>query len=360
MIAEKVITENRQPGNYQRLGLLGKGRLAEVWLARQLNLGFAVALKIIPDKHGNKLITQFEKEVEWLARLEHPNILTPVDYGHTGDYLYLAMPLAPGGSLESRLNNRRFSRDEAFQLFDQLLDGLTFAHSNGIIHRDLKPSNLLFLTRDNNRLVITDFCLANTLSLNEDISLTLTGTLTGSPEYMAPEQFLGQTGQASDQYSAGVILFELLTGQKLYRGNTAWELGMRHTNDPLPFPHSQVPESLEPFFATALNKSPERRFKNIQEMRTAFYRAVSRLSAGKPAADLPISGASQQDNASLCLAATGQPSSNGFTLPAARPVKTGRNRNLTRNFVICLMVLLIGLLCLVLITQPQVFLWLRA
>ncbi len=118
--------------------------MAEVWLARQVHMNFAVALKIIADSQGNKLLRQFEHEVAALARLEYPNMLTPVDYGNTEDYLYLAMPLAIGGSLKTRFADRPFNQTEVWQLFDQILAGLDFAHSNGVIHGDLKPANILF------------------------------------------------------------------------------------------------------------------------------------------------------------------------------------------------------------------------
>ncbi len=370
MAAEELICKNTRLGNYQLLNRIGKGHLAEVWAARQTGLGLTVALKVIADKQGNNLIGQFEKEAASLAQLEHPNILNPVDYGYTGEYLYLAMPLAPGGTLEERQKIRRFSRAEAFQIFDQLLAGLAFAHSKGVIHGDLKPSNILFLTGDFNRLALTDFGLANTLRLNEDISLTLTGTITGAPEYMAPEQFTGQTSQASDQYAAGVILFELLTGQQLYQGATTWELGMRHTNDPLPLPHPDLPASLEPFFATALNKSPQRRFKNIPEMRAAFARAVARLSAEKPVI-LPSNPTyaaigqnlyPQQPPATRFTDTSPAPRVLALPAPAkARPSKAGvvrrsRNGHIQRNLLLFLAALLVVLASLWLILQPQILL----
>jgi serine/threonine-protein kinase PpkA len=365
MIAEKIISDSKQPGNYELLNLVGKGRLAEVWLARQVHLNFAVALKIITDRRGNKLLRQFEQEVDVLARLEHPNILTPVDYGNTGDYLYLAMPLATGGSLKTRLTDSQFSQTEALQLFDRILVGLDFAHSNGIIHGDLKPANILFLTHDLTRPVISDFGLSNTLNLNEDISLTLTGSITGSPEYMAPEQFTGHTGQASDQYAAAVILFELLTGQNLYQGNTAWELGMRHTNDPLPLPHRRIPACLELFFATALNKSPDRRFKNTKEMRAAFYKAISQPSPlhSENPVELPSSTNFNTVNKTTYKQTGIRPSAELTLTPGCRVVPevfpaTGRARKDKRkrermlSFYFFLMVLLMALICLLL---PQIF-----
>ncbi len=272
--------ENKQLGAYRVVALIGRGRLSDVWLANHTALNHDLALKVIRDQQDNGLIQRFESEARLLAALEHPNILPIIDYGHTDGYLYLAMPYVGGGSLQERLERQPMPPGEAFDLFEQALTGLAFAHRQGILHRDLKPGNILLYPTG--RAVLADFGLANTMNLNENIALTMTGTVIGSPAYMAPEQFLGQSEARSDLYSMAVILFELLTGQPLYRGESGWEIGMRQMNDPLPLPHPAIPECFEKFFTKALQKRPAQRFADAAQMLAAFQRAVNQFSVARP------------------------------------------------------------------------------
>ena len=258
------------------VALIGKGRMAETWLAHQVLLQHDVAVKVIDDSQDNRRSMRFEQEVRSIAQLDHPNILPVIDYGNAEGYLYLVMPYVGGGSLQEHLRRTSLSWGHSLNIVEQVLSGLAYAHRKGIVHGDLKPGNILMYP--DNRAVLADFGLATTLNINEDISLTLTGTIIGSPEYMAPEQFLGQSGVGSDLYSVGVILYQLLTGQTPYTGGSAWELGMRHLNDPLPLPNELLTDGFADFFAKALRKRPNQRFSSADEMLNAFRRAAEQLN----------------------------------------------------------------------------------
>lgn len=267
--------ENKEFGTYRLLNLIGNGPTAQVWLANHTILNRSVVLKLLCDPESTRL-ERFRQEVQLLGQLEHPNILPVVDYGPTEGYLYIVMPLVAGGTLQEYLRHQSLSRGHAFEVFGQLLNGLSQAHRKGIVHANLKPSNVML--HADGRVAITDFGLAATLGMNEDVSKTLTGTVLGSPEYMAPEQFLGNSELRSDLYSSGVVLYELLTGHPPYEGTSAWELGMRHLNDPLPLPHPLIPASFESFFTRALHKRPARRFDSVEEMALAFRNAAAQVS----------------------------------------------------------------------------------
>ncbi len=270
--------ENKQLGAYKLISLIGKGGMAQVWLANQITLNREVAIKIIPESNDNNdeshLMERFDREARSIARLEHPAILPVIDYGNAEGYLYLVMPYLRGGSLQDRIKREPLVRAQAFEIFEQVLNGLAFAHRHGILHRDLKPANILLYP--DGRAVIADFGVAK--ALNDDMSLTQTGLTVGSPEYMAPEQFMGRADFTSDLYSMGVILYRLLTGRALYTGTTTWEIGLRHMNDPLPLPSQFIPPQLEGFLAKALNKRSELRFATADEMAAALHQAVSQLS----------------------------------------------------------------------------------
>ncbi len=266
---------NKQLGSYQLLALIGKGGMAEVWSGTQLSLNREVAIKVIPNKKDElRLAERFEREAHAVAQLDHPAILPVIDYGSTDEYLYLIMPYVRGGSLLERIRREPLSRMQALRIFEQTLSGLSYAHRQGIIHRDLKPGNILLY--QDNRAVIADFGVAKTLK--EDVSLTQTGVAVGSPEYMAPEQFMGQTTVRTDLYSMGVILYQLLTGRPLYSGTTSWEIAMRHMNDPLPLPHPLIPLPLEQFLNKALQKRPEARFASAEDMEAGLHQAIIHLS----------------------------------------------------------------------------------
>jgi serine/threonine protein kinase len=271
--------EGLQLGGYRLISLLGKGGMAEVWLAEQVVLNRKVAVKVIRETTEavdiKIQVARFSREAQTLAQLDHVNILPVIDYGSAQDYLYLVTPYVPGGSLLGQLKRSWVSGSQALDICQDILAGLSYAHQKGIIHRDLKPGNIL-LRDGGGRAVIADFGVAKIE--NDTLSLTQHGMIIGSPEYMAPEQFLGHSYYSSDLYSLSVLLYQMFSGHVPYRGTNATEIGMRHLTDQIPLPNPQVPEPLGQFLHKALQKMPENRFTTAESMQAALLEVKGLLN----------------------------------------------------------------------------------
>ena len=196
-------------GRFKLERLLGRGGMSEVWLAGDLELERPVAVKLLS---AGGTAPRFEREARSAASLSHPNIVGVFDYGEFEGRLYLVLEYVPGGTLDERLSAAMpapLPDEQTATIAPDLAAGLAHAHAHGIIHRDLKPSNVLF--DGEGRAKIADFGVARALS---DATLTTTGAVVGTAQYMAPEQASGgEVGPESDVYAFGVILFQLLTGR---------------------------------------------------------------------------------------------------------------------------------------------------
>lgn len=200
-------------GNYEIVSKLGKGGMATVYRARQVTMQRDVAIKVMSaDLSADpEFVARFEREAHVIARLEHPRILPVHDFGHEGELFYLVMRLVEGESLYYRLKRGPLPLKTAARFVGQIGEALDYAHAEGVIHRDLKPNNILIDQWDN--LYLMDFGLAKMLASAQ--SLTQSGTVLGTPAYMAPEQaeMSGlDVDTRADVYSLGVLLYELLTG----------------------------------------------------------------------------------------------------------------------------------------------------
>ncbi|MBZ0269991.1 serine/threonine protein kinase, partial [bacterium] len=198
---------------------IGRGGMASVYRAHQGSVGREVALKIIPLGRAGLIDETFQRrfarEAKLIASLEHIHILPVYDYGITEDAAYLAMRLLRGGTLADRLHDGPLDTETAAELFHQLASGLHYAHRKGVIHRDLKPSNILL--DDSGNVLLADFGLAKLAG--ENVDATRSGTVVGTPAYMSPEQATGRpVDQRSDVYSAGLVLYEMLTGRPPFDG----------------------------------------------------------------------------------------------------------------------------------------------
>jgi eukaryotic-like serine/threonine-protein kinase len=192
-------------GRFRLERLLGRGGMSEVWLADDLELERPVAVKLLSSAGT---APRFEREARSAASLSHPNIVGVFDYGHFEGRPYLVLEYVPGGTLAERLS-APVPGEQVTEIAGDIAAGLAHAHEHGIVHRDLKPSNVLF--DGEGRAKIADFGVARALS---DATLTTTGAVVGTAQYMAPEQASGgEVGPESDVYAFGVILFELLTGR---------------------------------------------------------------------------------------------------------------------------------------------------
>ena len=198
------------------LELIGAGGMGAVYKARQPQLDRFVALKILShDLSGDPtFVERFNREARVLARLSHPNIVGIHDFGTAGPYCFLTMELVDGVNLRQAMQAGRFTPTEALAMVQHLCSALEFAHAEGILHRDIKPENILIDSKG--RVKIADFGIAKLVGEDreQDFTLTLQGSVLGSPHYMAPEQIEtpGDVDQRADIYSLGVVLYEMLTG----------------------------------------------------------------------------------------------------------------------------------------------------
>ncbi len=267
--------------------------MAVVYRAFDTRLERDVAVKFIRREAFSpemlaRVMERFEREAKTLGRLTHPNIVPVIDFGEHEGAPYLVMPYLPGGTLKDKLGRPMPAR-QAARLLVPVADALTFAHNLGIIHRDVKPANIL-LTGDE-RAMITDFGIAKLLLDHDGGTLTGTGVGIGTPEYMAPEQGLGQPvdGRA-DIYALGVVFYELVTGARPYSADTPMAVVLKHVTDPLPRARDfapDLPEQAEKILLKAMAKRPEDRYQRMEE----FAQALDDLAEGRPLreiANIPV------------------------------------------------------------------------
>jgi serine/threonine-protein kinase len=257
---------------YKILTAAGRGGMGYVYRARHLGLAKDVALKVLAagaDKHGDFEV-RFAREARAVARLDHPGCVRVLDHGRHEGAQYIAMELLEGDTLRAALSAGRFSTARALDITRQLLLALAHAHGNGVIHRDIKPENIM-LTRNGKRVVLIDFGLA---SLRDEQPLTGTGMCVGSPAYVAPERLLGRAHDTrTDLYALGVVLYEMIAGQKPFAGDSPEQTMQRALNRP-PRPlraiRRNIPSVLDRVVRRALAKDPARRFQDAEEMLLAL------------------------------------------------------------------------------------------
>src|SRR5437763_8943587 len=273
MIGEGAILN----GRYRLDRQIGQGGFARVFLSTDLRLRRLVAIKVLnPELNEDEdLLARFEREAQSIADLDHPNILGVHDYGEADGAVYLVMPYIAGGALHDRLRaEKRLSPRQAGGYLRQIAGALDYAHRRGIVHRDIKPQNML-LREEDGRLLLADFGIAKVLS-STTTSQTRTGVM-GTIAYMAPEQFQGQVGRATDVYALGCVLLQLLTGQVPYTGLTE-QVIYGHVMGPVPSlverTQGQAPAALQGAVERALAKQPAERFQTAGELVQAFAAAM--------------------------------------------------------------------------------------
>lgn len=253
--------------------------MATVYKAYDTRLERDVAVKLLrTDQFApamlERILKRFEREAKSLARLSHPNIVHINDYGEQDGVPYLVMEYLPGGTLKSKMA-KPMPWQEAVQLVVPIAQALRYAHDNKIIHRDIKPSNIL-LTQ-NGQPMLTDFGIAKLLEREEIATLTATGFGVGTPGYMSPEQWTGQSTPQSDIYSLGVVLYELVTGRKPYAADTPAAILLKQANEPLPLPSlyaRELPQSVESLLIKALDKDPAYRFVDMNAVIVALEKLL--------------------------------------------------------------------------------------
>ncbi|UCG89225.1 MAG: protein kinase [Gemmatimonadota bacterium] len=265
---------------------LGRGGMAVVYLAEDRKHDRPIALKVLrPELAASLGVDRFLREIQIVARLNHPNILPLYDSGAAEGLLYYVMPFVTGESLRARLNReRQLAIADALQITGEISDALDYAHSLGIVHRDIKPENVLFQA---GHAVVSDFGIARAVSAAGGERLTQTGLAIGTPAYMSPEQATGDRDidGRSDIYSLGCLLYEMLAGDPPFAASTAQAMLVRKAVDRPPAistVRDTVPRHVEAALATALARVPGDRFATALD----FAAALSQPSdAAMPGAD---------------------------------------------------------------------------
>src|SRR5437762_7219665 len=282
-------------GRYRIVRKLGAGGMANVYLAEDQELGRQVAIKILDGRHAadDQFIERFRREAKNAAGLSHPNIVSIYDRGEAEGTYYIAMEYLDGRSLKELIVSRGSAPIRtAIEYARQLLGAIGFAHRHGIVHRDIKPHNVL--VGPEGRLKVTDFGIARSGASQ----MTEVGSIIGTAQYLSPEQARGApVDQTSDLYSLGVVLFELLTGQVPFTGDTPLEIAMKHLSETPKAPSElrpEVPHDLDLVVLRALAKDPADRYESAEEMDADLERVLQGLPVGDEtaaAATAVLSGA---------------------------------------------------------------------
>ena len=246
------------------LRLIGEGGMARVYLASREGDDEPLVVKILrPEVLSNRTaLERFMEEYSLVERIQSRHVARIYGHGNVDEHAYLVMEFFEGGDLNRRLDGQPLAVPEAMRVFRDLMLALGEIHEKGILHRDLKPQNLMF--REDGTLAILDFGIAK--QIDATIDRTNAGEILGTPRYMSPEQVQGRVlDLRTDIYSAGVLLFQMLTGRHLYEGDSAMEVALHHLNTPPP----SLPEVLQPYqrlLDKLLEKDRDARFRNADEV----------------------------------------------------------------------------------------------
>lgn len=261
---------------YEIIKSIGEGGMANVYLAEDTILKRKVAIKVLRGdlENNEKFIRRFQREAKSVSDLSHPNIVEVYDVGEEEGQHYIVMEYIDGRTLKQLTQKRgALTVPEVVDIMTQLTDGLSAAHEAYIIHRDIKPQNIMIL--DNGMVKITDFGIAMTLNATQ---LTQTNSVMGSVHYLPPEQASGQTATTkSDIYSAGILMYELLTGTVPFKGDNAVEIALKQMKERIPSIRKQnplIPQSIENIVLKATAKNPKNRYDNIKEMHEDLIHAL--------------------------------------------------------------------------------------
>jgi serine/threonine-protein kinase len=252
---------------YRLTELLGEGGMATIYLGRDLKLDRDVAVKLLRSEYGRDeaFVARFRQEAYSAASLSHPNVVQVYDYGTDEAGPFIVMEYVDGQDLGEILRDRGFVPSAAAaRIAMQVADGLAAAHAMGIVHRDVKPSNILVSVAG--QVKVADFGIARAGSSQ----MTEAGSIIGTAQYLSPEQARGApVDESSDLYSTGILLFELLTGQVPFTGETPVEIAMKHLSQVPPAPssiRSEIPHDLDLVVLRALAKEPADRYRSAKEM----------------------------------------------------------------------------------------------
>jgi beta-lactam-binding protein with PASTA domain/predicted Ser/Thr protein kinase len=337
-------------GRYRVISRLGSGGMAEVYLAQDQLLGREVAVKVLHQHFAEdqEFVERFKREASSAAALSHPNIVGIFDRGEWNGTYYIAMEYVAGRSLKTIIREGgALDPVAAIDLVIQILRGARFAHRRGVIHRDLKPHNVIL--DEEGRARVTDFGIARAGASD----MTMTGSIMGTAQYLSPEQAQGfSVSAASDIYSVGVILYELLTGVVPFEGESAVAIAFKQVSAQ-PRPPSElnpvIPPSLDAVVLRALAKDPADRYADADELIAALQHerellpAYSNAAASSVVEHAPVKPHRRAAGAVL-LAPAGLPSEEYGALPP--PEEEGRSRGLLWGLLALVVIAVVALLLL--------------
>ena len=269
---------------------LQPGAMSRIFVARQLDLGREIVVKVLPPELSGQLMAErFRREIQIIARLHHPHIIPLLSAGESDGLLFYTMPLVRGESLRDKLRReRQLPVAEAIGIAREVADALEYAHRNDVVHRDVKPENILL---EDGHAVVADFGIARAVAHSAGGTLTATGLTLGTPPYMSPEQASGEKGldARTDIYSLGCVLFETLSGEPPYTAATTHSTIAKILADPVPSVRRlrpSVPDDIDRLVMMALAKLPADRFQTAAEFGNAL--TAARIGASAPARASPL------------------------------------------------------------------------
>lgn len=272
MVAGSLLSDR-----YRIDGRLATGGMGSVYVATDERLGREVAIKLLKEELADdpRFVERFRREARAAGALTHPNVANVYDFAQHEGHYYIVMELVRGHDLSRVLREGGpLGAARSALITAQIASALHHAHSAGVVHRDIKPPNVI--VGDDDRVKVTDFGIARAIG---DSTLTATGSVLGTAHYISPEQASGaEVGPATDIYSLGIVLYEMLTGSLPFTGDSAIAVAMRHVSDDVPPPselNPEVPRALDEVVATATAKDPDRRFADAATMAAAVDAAAS-------------------------------------------------------------------------------------
>ena len=255
-------------GRYELLERIAEGGMSTVYRARRAADGAVVALKVLRDQYGQdrEFVERFTREARAAETLAHPNVVQVLESGRDGDVYFIAMEYVEGEDLKVHLRRvGRMEPSDAERVALAVCEALDYAHGQGIVHRDIKPQNILLAP--NGTVKVADFGIARAMSA---VTITQAGTVLGTVQYLSPEQARGGgVGRASDIYTLGVVLYEMLTGRLPFAGDSPIAIALMHLHDAAPSPRAvepSVPRRLEGIVLKAMAKRSEHRYRSAREM----------------------------------------------------------------------------------------------
>jgi tRNA A-37 threonylcarbamoyl transferase component Bud32 len=282
-----VVVGERIADRYELEEVVGHGGMSTVYKAHDSLLERNVALKVLHQQYNEDedFVERFKHEARSVAQLQHPNIVTVIDRGEEDGRQYIVFEFIDGENLKELVVRKgRLDLRDALEIANEIAHGLAFAHDHGLVHRDVKPQNVLL--NGDGRAKVTDFGIAR--SLDVDHGVTQTGTILGTSNYIAPEQASGQPVDAhTDVYSLGIVLYEMLTGELPFPGESFVAIAMKHIQEPSPNVldvRGDIPLRVAEMIDRALEKDPEQRFPTMDAFAAEIEASLAELDRGEDGA----------------------------------------------------------------------------